>query len=151
MDFKRLILAKRFDEVAAAVSERYGVPVDPNRLAETIKPHAPNLARNHRLCLGWREPEWFSWLKNRLDELHAFQAGHKSFPASPWPVPLHVFFIHIEETPEMVARLAEGKPAQPTPARSRLPKSMLKTLRPIDAVAKRVAPTDSPATQAEGE
>lgn len=55
------------------------------------------------------------------------------------PVPLHVGFIGIPETQEMVSRLAEKRSIRPAVARSKLSQAN-HYVHPIDVVAHRVAP-----------
>lgn len=57
------------------------------------------------------------------------------------PVILHVFFLSVEETPEHLARLRGRDPTGPArAAKSRLTKSLLANIKPIDATAARVVP-----------
>lgn len=70
-------------------------------------------------------------------------------PAASWLLgELHVGFVFVAETEEQLARLRgepAGKPGKP--ARSKIGKTNLKDIEPIDAVAARVVPTDNQAEE----
>lgn len=94
---------------------------------------------------------FYIWLKYRLLEYGCFDVPrrqcHDNEPTGFWGPPMHFFFMHLEETPEMLTRLASGPPSweelerQRDAARSRLFAAMQTHYpRPIDRTAERVAP-----------
>lgn len=85
----------------------------------------------------WSDSTWVCWIRNRLAGrwLAGFQLEDIRFYCD-----LHVGFLRLEETPEMLARLPEGSPKEPTAARSKISKTTLKEIEPVDRVAARVSP-----------
>jgi hypothetical protein len=88
---------------------------------------------------GWQDHSTLTWVLNRLRECGAFEVvGGKP------PVPinllttLHVFPIHYSTTDEQYARLRNEGKSKDNTARSKISGSNLKTLNPIDKVAKRL-------------
>jgi len=79
------------------------------------------------------------FIKNRLAERGAFQRG-ESMPLEAHTARLHVFFLSLDETPEMWSRLKADETAivQQIP-RSKLAKTT-QCVRPVDSVAMNVAP-----------
>lgn len=83
------------------------------------------------------------WLKSRLLEDGLLECSQSAPRDIHLECELNVFFIHIEETPEQLAKLRNEKSggSKHKPARSRIVKFMEKRNPvPIDATAKRVAP-----------
>lgn len=100
---------------------------------------------------GHREEiEWSDGMCDLFLRVRAGEAGLLAGKASTWPVPvsiavpLHVFFIYLEETEAMLRRLREGPAAEAKPATSRITRTS-RVLKGIDRVAMRVAPTDGDA------
>jgi hypothetical protein len=88
-------------------------------------------------CQSWSTGSWLMWLKSYL----AFPVGHlRSDPESKIvTATLHVFFITIPETSEMVIMLDEDNdPMQPSTARSKIGRTLLLEIQPIDRTAKRL-------------
>lgn len=82
------------------------------------------------------------WLKSRLCEMGKFTCDHTPLPEFSDAVTMHIFFLHIEETPEQLARLQCGDSVpSASPSRSRIQKYMeSKPIQPIDRTALNVAP-----------
>jgi len=82
-----------------------------------------------------------TWIRNRLYDANAFATGLARLPqddSGPFlKVLLHIGFIGISETPEMILRLHNKKAAKTAAyqvARSKLPKT-LEIVRPVDRTA----------------
>jgi hypothetical protein len=91
---------------------------------------------------GWSDESWFMWFRNRLSAHGHFRALENPPLVDSLPVTLHVFFIYLEETPEMLARLNryEGKEKRKKlPGQSKIFTTNLKPV-PIDRTAFNVAP-----------
>lgn len=78
------------------------------------------------------------FLKNRLNELGCFTVGCKYAVEGGVTAVMHVFFINIEETPEMLMRLQGEKEAVVTTARTKLTKDTAMFVVPIDGNAARM-------------
>ncbi len=78
------------------------------------------------------------WLKNRLNEAGLFEVGRKYFDDR-MGVPLHCFFLSLEETEEMILRLwNDDELIQAKIARSKISTTFAK-IRPIDQLSFLVA------------
>lgn len=88
----------------------------------------------------WSEASRLVWLKQRVAETGALRAGEKGAPPVRITSPLHVGFLYLEETDEMLTRLrnevVSPEPALPTTSRI-FSSNLVPT--PIDRVAARVA------------
>lgn len=134
--FFQLASAGRWEDLAQRLAARFEVPVDPEQLrracARDFKP-----ARLDKLV----DDYFVVWLKNRLTEMGAFgtEEGRSGKDAGRLTVPLHVFFLCLEETAEMLQRLArdDGEVAA-SAARSKVFTTPL-VPRPVDQVAGRVS------------
>lgn len=85
------------------------------------------------------------WLKSRLYEQGAFDVVHHPPDDLHTACEMHVFFIHLEETKQMMARLkSDAEAKRDTIARSRMHKYMqANEVAPIDKTAFIVAPPPS--------
>lgn len=88
---------------------------------------------------GWSEGSWRTWLKNRLSEYHLLPAGGEQPAATDgWAsATLHVFFVHLEETPDMLKLLRNEPKEKPKPA-GRRPSETAQVLTPINKTAANV-------------
>lgn len=131
----QLVIAERYEELAAVLGERLACSIDAERLAVAIR------VVPYRLCdtKSWPDDTWAMWLKNRLAEARLLDFGKNTDPIELPPLPLHVFFLTLPETPEMLTRLRGGDgPAKGyVIPRSKISKSK-RFIRPIDRVAARV-------------
>ena len=89
----------------------------------------------------WEYSSVMTWIRNRLYDANAFATGLARLPqddSGPFlKVLLHIGFIGISETPEMILRLHNKKAAKTAAyqvARSKLPKT-LEIVRPVDRTA----------------
>ena len=97
-----------------------------------------------RLCVAWKKHhggKWHTsagpamWVKNRLREWEEWPtAGHEGCGDVRLEAILHVFFLFLKETQEMLANLPEGAKATPKVARSKISKTQ-ELIQPIDRVA----------------
>lgn len=87
---------------------------------------------------GWSDGSWHMWWKRQLDRCRLLRVSDYVFDDPKFSTRLHVFFLSIEETPEMLARLPEedGKERKgpTTPGISRTNRKP----KPIDRTAQRV-------------
>lgn len=126
----RAVQGRDWGAAAALVSARFGVAVD----AEWVR-GVVSLSLVER---SWWDGSWFSWFKNRLAAGGLLPCGRDDRAAVWLGVPLHVFFVALEETPEMLVRLRnEPVAAGPGPATPGIGRRG--TVGPIDRVAARVA------------
>lgn len=84
----------------------------------------------------WSDSTWVCWIRNRL----APRFERRELTEIKFLCELHIGFLCLEETPEMLLRLHEGGKMEPSAARSKISKSLLERLEPIDRVAARVSP-----------
>ena len=92
---------------------------------------------------SWSDATCAMWLRNRMFEQFPrwFHGGGVIPDGDNYTVELHTFFIHIEETPSMLARLCNEEKKPPKGAsRSRITRET-KVLSPINKVAGRVMKT----------
>lgn len=88
---------------------------------------------------NWRWSCDYVWLKSRLVGLGVFRTLGMVTDIA-FKTPLHFFFLHIDETPEMIARLQNERVVdEPTPARSKVFADDSLIPVPIDRTALRVA------------
>lgn len=108
----------------------------------------PGESAAESLCDAWqsekRSDRWDTsagpamWCKNRLQEWKLWPtAGHEGCGDIRLEAILHVFFLFLEETQEMIALLPEGSPTEAKLARSKVSKTN-KVIQPIDKTAERV-------------
>jgi hypothetical protein len=123
----------RYDLLAARLESQFGVPVDQDKLSRAC------FMPSGHFDGSWSEDSVMSWLKIRLLELGAFVAG-KNYPAEvSLLTTMHVFFIALEETEEMLANLRhELAEVKSSVARSKIFSTNKRVLEPIDRVAARV-------------
>lgn len=127
----RAVQGRDWGAAAALVSARFGVAVDAGWVGAEVEA----VRRPERT---WWDGSWFSWFKNRLAAAGLLPCGRDDRAAVWLGVPLHVFFVSLEETPEMLVRLRnEPVAAGPGPASPGIGRRG--TVGPIDRVAARVA------------
>jgi len=86
----------------------------------------------------------FCWVKNRLLEAGYFDVGRNSPAGGGITAILHIGFLSLPESQEMLQRLKNERPEDSSPARSRFSKAVKKyAVAPIDATAGRVSPGDA--------
>jgi hypothetical protein len=84
------------------------------------------------------------WVKNRLLDAGYFKPGRQCHDDSVVTAILHVGFLSLPESPEMLERLKNEPRDAPAPARSRFANCVQKyAVAPIDATAGRVSPGDA--------
>lgn len=84
------------------------------------------------------------WAKNRLLDAGYFRPGRCEFNDSAVTATLHIGFLSIKESPEMLERLKNERTEEPSPARSKFASLVKKyAVSPIDATASRVSPGDA--------
>ena len=84
------------------------------------------------------------WVKNRLLDEGYFKPGRQCHDDSVVTAILHVGFLSLPESPEMLERLKNETPTEPALARSRFANCVKKyAVAPIDATAGRVSPGDA--------
>jgi hypothetical protein len=94
------------------------------------------------LVEDYADDDWRMWFSSRLEEVKKWPpcGGQLSVTFNDYGCPLHVFFISLEETDEMLARLhhdpekKKGGPSTPGIERTEI------VLQPIDRVASLVVP-----------
>jgi|688.fasta_scaffold107683_8 hypothetical protein len=124
-----------FAEFAA---EWFGVFV-PQALSSRIAKQARQHTRRWETAAG---P--VCWVKNRLLDEGYFKPGGQCHDDSFVTAILHVGFLSLPESPEMIARLKNELAEEPSPARSRFANSVQRyAVSPIDATAGRVSPGDA--------
>jgi hypothetical protein len=99
-------------------------------------------------CGSWTDDTWDLWLRKRIDEIQGWSYGPGEILENAETAILHVFFLTLSETEEMLARLRTGTTKESTVARSKVSKTTL-IIHPIDSVAKSVAPEFCKSTEAE--
>lgn len=82
----------------------------------------------------WSDCTWLMWFRNRIKIPFGCCATDRD--ESLFTTEMHVFFVFIEETQEMMARLRTGHGvATGGPARSKISTTQLAEVQPIDRVA----------------
>lgn len=124
--------------VADLAAEWFDVFVSP-----TLSSRIAKLARQH--TRRWDTAAGpVCWVKNRLLDAGYFKPGRQCHDDSFVTATLHVGFLSLPESPEMLARLKNERPEASSPARSRFANSVQKyAVSPIDATAGRVSPGDA--------
>lgn len=129
-----LLRGRDWEELSHECETQFGVEINSDELAKLLGP----FFNEHPIPIDITDPRM--WFKNRLISCGVLVAGCKGILPGQIFVPLHIGFLHLNETPEMLARLAE-KPSleeESKVARSKVFKTA-QILRPIDRVALRVA------------
>ena len=96
-----------------------------------------------RLCGCWSDSTWVMWFNNRLGWM--FCSGRVSPPVEiRFTCEMNTFFLSLEESDEMLKRLRrpddlEDRRNTLREARSKISKSTLRELHPIDSVAAKVS------------
>ena len=130
------IQAKAWKRLAEIVSQRFGVQVSPKVVAKMFA------ARKRRGGTNWSDCSWLCWIKNRLRENKTLVVPHAENTHDKLSVLLHVFFLCISETPEMLTRLR----VDPTRPRSQVARSKVSTtqniISPVNTTAERVSGID---------
>jgi hypothetical protein len=126
------------DGVVAFAAEWFDVCVAP-LLASSIANCAKSLDNRWETAAG---PVCF--VKNRLLGAGYFKPSGRIFDDSPVTAVLHVGFVFIRESQEMVELLKNEEPSESSPARSRFANEVkVRAVSPIDATAGRVSPGDA--------
>lgn len=144
LSLQQLFETQDWTALAMACESRFGVPVNADELASRTEMVVSNLVGKHkrfeRRAFGccWGDGTWLMFLKSRLEEIGCFKNGCQIAVEGGCTAVMHVFFINIEETPEMVARLRNEKPDQIAVARTKLNKDTSGYVEPIDGNAAKV-------------
>jgi len=133
----RLRAVMECGDIVARIWKTRGIPINDVTLERWFCGCNPMLGRD------WSASSWDCWFCARLSS-NDLSKGYGTVDDSKSPVTaiLHVFFIYLEETAEMLSRLddePEVKPPKVT--RSKLGPNEPRLVRPIDRVAHRVGPT----------
>jgi len=144
-----LIARRDAAALAAAIRQTFGLEVDPDRFLAACDAWKVSYRKDILGTLGrfsaegqWSPASWTTWVRNRIADV-----GPEEYRPGCSPPPeiltgeLNVGFVGVEETEAQVDRLrnpAEAILASRT-ARSKIGKTT-KVIRPVDAVAERVAP-----------
>lgn len=150
-NIRDLVLSGDWSSLTEEVHRRFDVIVDTKNLQDAcsealrkhLGKHGEELFRAHCLGPDGQESSWQLWLKNRLDEMGVCTAHRTGQPdaTSVTSAVLHIFFLYLEETEDMLERLRrEPVGTESQTARSKLAKTNQKNVRPIDKTAFRVAP-----------
>lgn len=143
MTVRQIIVSQDAELLRVWLLGRFGVDVgakEANVLAGKAFKHAMELFGH-----GYEDCDtWALWFSNRLRELHkVFYHGNGDGLSGDRlsSCTFHVFFLSLEESPEMLERLRnENKTAQASVASSKISRTPLATIEPIDRVARRVVP-----------
>ena len=121
-----------FAFAAGYVSARLETDVTETEVESWVKKHADGI-KHFGDC--WSDCTWTMWFRNRVGPWQVGQTIHDVR----FECEMHCFFIGIEETPEMLLRLCNENGKVPDRvARSKIGKTQLSEIQPIDAVAARV-------------
>ena len=119
----------QWDEITRIVANRFEVQIDSDRLRKSAE----------KVHGGWSDGTWLMFFKNRLSEWGLFPHGSKSENNIVFHCEMRVGFIHIEESPLMLARLRNDRELiEEHTARSRLNKMTAEFIEPINATAAKV-------------
>jgi hypothetical protein len=140
LSLQQLFETQDWTALAMACESRFGVSVNADELASRTEMVVGKHKRLERRAFGccWGDGTWLMFLKSRLEELGCFKNGCQIAVEGGCTAVMHVFFINIEETPEMVARLRNEKPDQIAVARTKLNKDTSVYVEPIDGNAAKV-------------
>lgn len=112
--------------------DRFGIDIKPFRVSFV------GMKQGKSFPYDGDEPN-AAWIKNRLAELECFPHGCDAGEINPPSMNMHVFFLCLEETDEMVSRLKNERIiANGTVARSKVGKTS-RVIRPIDKTAQAVS------------
>ena len=127
-----------YNVIGELCEKEFGLRLQADELAEIVS--SADTETNSRSG-GWSDESWRAWIKRRVD--HHFTAGCDSYNSTPWvSATMHVFFIHLEETEEMLLLLRKYNdlgPEQAVVAFSKIFDDAGRIPTPIDRTAKRVA------------
>jgi hypothetical protein len=123
--------------VQTYLRDRHGIDL-PQSVVESICEKAATSDIDH----GWSDSSWDGWLRNRIAEIRAWPSGSHAVVQDATTAVLHVFFLQLQETEEML-RLLRHDDEQPesSVARSKIGSTPL-CVHPVDAAAARVAPVE---------
>ena len=139
---RRLIREADFNGVAEYVSRRLSLSLSPKDVSDVIgiQLYCPSIGDGSMSGVGgWSEATWLTWFKVQLCKLERIPCGCREAPPVHFKVAMHVFFIYLEETPEMLVKLLAGDSSVPTDlglARSKIFRTQLLP-EPIDRTAAR--------------
>jgi hypothetical protein len=149
--WRDLILADDPTALADAVRREIGLDVPPVPFQVACRAALAWSENNSGDPLGagctdtqWSEGSWYSWLRVRIIEACPHVCGRQSTPDAPTAI-LHIGMMFIKESEEHIYNLKKehSAPLIPALARSKLGRSILASIRPVDIVAHRVAPPPS--------
>lgn len=125
-----------FEWLAGYVSARIDVNVTGDELRRCCS-IITNRDLSFRTC--WADDTWMMWIKNRLAEHRLFDVDHIELGRIRLAVPMHIFFIYLDESMEMLRRLNydESERHDDAPARSKI-SGTPEIIFPINRVAGRV-------------
>jgi hypothetical protein len=145
--WRDLILADDPTALADAVRREIGAEVPPGSFRDACRAALDRVEPISKKLLGaptnleWSEGSWHSWLRGRIAEVCPPACGGQSTPDAT-TCTLHIGLLFIEETQDHIYNLKKdhSAPLIPALARSKLGRSILAAIRPVDIVAHRVAP-----------
>jgi hypothetical protein len=146
--WRDLILADDPAALAAAVRREIGLDVPPAPFRDACRAALAWSENNSGDPLGagctdtqWSEGSWYSWLRVRIMEVSPPRVGMQTTRETIVGV-LHFGMMFIKESEEHIYNLKKehSAPLIPALARSKLGRSILASIRPVDIVAHRVAP-----------
>lgn len=141
----REVKSRQFEALSIRLANRLGCHIDAVALGRAIDEAVRRGTPLSSMGNGWADDTWVMWIKNRLATLGVLDGGQSPAPIEHTTAVLHVGFIFIIETEEMLSRLRAneetGKAIHAQFARSKLA-STNEIVRPIDRVASRVSPPE---------
>lgn len=141
-----LVYSRQWDRAAGLISDWFGVPVSADWLAETCEALFASQVKGDG-CLqprGGTDNSLLMWVKARLNRDGKLNLAHQPPPQISILVEMHIGFLFLEETPEMLARLPETSEGTLMPSQTARSKVFSTPLypHPVDRVAARVAPEE---------
>lgn len=104
----RAFQRRDFAWLAGWLTARFGVPVAADRVAGwQPDPRWVGLIED-----SWSDGSWACWWKNRMEAAGLFGPKCAGVEAVRLEVPMHVFFLAIDETDEQLARLRRKEPGE---------------------------------------
>ena len=117
--------------IVSFVQREFGVELHNSLVDEIIR-------RGQKLKSPWSDESWRMWLKNRLCEHGLLPSDSVTLPYAVGhysSATLHIFFVHLEETKEMLTRLKNENRCEPKASRSKIFKDDSRVPYPIDSTA----------------
>ena len=135
----RLVRDREWQRLADITYGRFGYEVSAKEMSKWLSQAASEYGKKG-FWEQWSDCSWFCFIKNRLR--HRMESGGIVHPEY-HTATLHVWLLGCEETPEQLARLPEGLAMQIRAARSKISKTTLASIDPINQVAQKVLPESS--------